>query len=302
MCAACRLHTQRPFVCFRPIGFYGNVPVACPLLVYLTAAFGGLCWCHTVYAPVRALVVVEVYGFCHGPSHILRILERHSPQEFVLDCAVDSLGYGIVLGVPPFGHTYADAVALQKPCVSEACVLQPSVGVVDELGEFFPLIAAERHFEGFYRIAGLKAVAHAVAYNLAAVAVCHKGQEAEAAVRIKRDVGDVAGHKLAGMRGDELAREVRVKRKPVTGVRGGGATLATADLQTVELYDVVEAVVADAVIVAEALAVHDPQLAAAYAGVPGTDFMDEFNHEAFKGKTGQMDVDMLVEGLLAHTK
>ena len=69
-------------------------------------------------------------------------------------------------------------------------------------------------------------------------------------------------------------------------VRGGRATFATANLQPVKLYDVVEAVVADAVLLAEALTVHVPQLAAAYAGVLGTDFLDELNHEAFKGKTG----------------
>ena len=286
MCAACRLHTQRPSAYFRLIGLYGNVPVACPLLAYLTAAFGGLRGCHTVYAPVRTLVVVEVDGLFHGSSHLLHIVEGHSSQELVFYCAVDSLGYGVVLGIPPFGHAYANAVALQKSCVGEACVLQPPVGVVDELGEFFPVIAPKRHFEGFQRVAGLKAVAHAVAYYLAAVTVRHKGQEAEASVRFKRYVGDVAGYELAGTGGDQLACEVRVEGKAVTRVRGGRATFATADFQPVKLYDVVEAVVADAVLLAEALMVHVPQLAAAYAGVLGTDFLDELNHEAFKGKTG----------------
>ncbi len=125
MCAACRLHTQRPSAYFLLIGLYGNVPVACPHLAYLTAAFGGLRWCHTVYAPVRTLVVVEVYGFCHGSSHILHIVEGHSSQELVLYCAVDPLGYGIVLGIPPFGHAYANAVALKKPRVGELAYCNP---------------------------------------------------------------------------------------------------------------------------------------------------------------------------------
>ena len=56
----------------------------------------------------------------------------------------------------------------------------------------------------------------------------------------------------------------------MAGVGCTGAATAPADLKAVLLYDVIEAVVADTVPLAEALAVHVPQLVAAYAGVKRT--------------------------------
>lgn len=85
----------------------------------------------------------------------------------------------------------------------------------------------------------------------------------------------------------------------MAGVGCTGAATAPADFKAVLLYDVIEAVVADTVPLAEALAVHVPQLVAAYAGVKRTYLADELNDEALEAKTEKAAVLMLVIGLLA---
>ena len=85
-------------------------------------------------------------------------------------------------------------------------------------------------------------------------------------------------------------------------VRRLGPTPAFAHFQIVLLYDIVEAVIADAVRRAETLVVHSPQLAAADTWIPPADFLDEFHDEGFRGKALHQPVFMLVEGLLTNTK
>ena len=88
----------------------------------------------------------------------------------------------------------------------------------------------------------------------------------------------------------------------MAGVGCTGAATAPADLKAVLLYDVIEVVVADTVPLSEALAVHVPQLVAAYAGVKRTYLADELNNEALETKTEKAAVLVLVIGLLAYTK
>lgn len=174
--------------------------------------------------------------------------------------------------------------------------------MVDEAGQVLSRIAIQGHLQGFKRVAGLQAVAYAIAYYLAAVAVCNQRQETEARAAVKRDVGDVAGYEAARAERDQVARKVGVQGKAVAGVCGGYAAPAPANLKAVLLYDVIEAVVTDAVTGAKALAVHVPQLIAAYARVELPYFTDELYDEALKAQAEKTPVIVLVVGLLADTK
>ena len=247
-------------------------------------------------------IVVEVHGLRYGVPCLAGALEGPSAQKLVLYGPVDPFRDGVVLRVASFRHAYAHSVPLEKVRVREACVLQAAVGVVDEAGEVLVSVPVQGHFKRLERVAGLKAVAYAVADNLAAVAVRDKRQEAEAGVTGKGDIGYVAGYKAAGALGNQLAGQVGIERKTVARVSGGGAAPAAADLKPVLLYYVVEAVVADAVLLPEALAVHQPKLVAAYAGVEIADLADELDDEALKAQAEEPPVLVLVVGLLADTK
>ena len=194
---SCRLHKccRAASVCHCPL--YGHVPVARPPLAYFSVALGCLYWRHAVYAPVRAHVVVEVHSLCDCLPGLAHALEALPAKQLVLYCAVDPFRDGVVLRVAPFSHAYANPMLLQEIRVGEACVLQPAVGVVDQAGKVLALITPQGHLQGFKRVAGLQALPYAVADDLAAVAVCHKREEAEAGASVKRQVGDVAGYKAA---------------------------------------------------------------------------------------------------------
>lgn len=83
----------------------------------------------------------------------------------------------------------------------------------------------------------------------------------------------------------------------MTGVRRLDAALLLANLQVVLLYDVVEAVVANAVFFAKLPLVHLPELAAANAMILLAHTLDKFHAERLLSKLPQICIAMLIVGL-----
>lgn len=86
------------------------------------------------------------------------------------------------------------------------------------------------------------------------------------------------------------------------GVRCLCSTPAFANLQIVLLYDIVEAVIANAVRRTKTFVVHSPQLTAADTWIPPADFLDKFHNEGLVGQVLHQPVFVLIEGLLTDTK
>ena len=160
----------------------------------------------------------------------------------------------------------------------------------------------EGHLQGLDGEPGLKGLAHAPADDLLRIVVGDERQVAEAVLarlRVEADghVGDVAHPQLVRTNRDEFLHQVRVQRQAVAGVCRPGAAPALTNLQAVPVDDVVEAVVADAVLTAELLPVHPPELAAAYAAVLPADTADILHAEGLIGKPGKLTVAVLIVGL-----
>ena len=285
----------------------GFFPVADPFFLYLARTECCLGRRLPVQAHVRTLVVVEVDGGLDCLAYLLDGGEGQTPQQFVLDGVVHALGHSVVLGIAALGHADADVVGLQQVRVGVAGVLDAAVGVVNEILGGLTVKALERHLQGLNGELGFQRLAHTPADNLLRVVVCHDGEVAEvvlARLGVEADdhVGDVAHPQLVGTQGDEHLYQVRVQRQVVVGVRRTDAALALAHLQIVLVYDVVEAVVAHRVLIAELLAVHTPEFAAANARITDTGAIDKLNDEGFLGKLAQRALAVLVVGLGGHTK
>ena len=83
----------------------------------------------------------------------------------------------------------------------------------------------------------------------------------------------------------------------MTGVRRLDAALLLANLQVVLLYDVVEAVVANAVFFAKLPLVHLPEFAAANAMILLAHTLDKFHAKRLPGKLPKICIAMLIVGL-----
>ena len=88
----------------------------------------------------------------------------------------------------------------------------------------------------------------------------------------------------------------------MVGVRRLGTAPPLAYLQVVLLDDVIEAVVADAMLIAKLLPVHLPELAATDSTVLLTDTPDILYAERLIGQFPHICIAMLIVGLGGHTK
>ena len=88
----------------------------------------------------------------------------------------------------------------------------------------------------------------------------------------------------------------------MVGVRRLGTALLLAYLQVVLLDDVIEAVVADTMIIAKLLPVHLPEFAATDTTVLLPNTPDKLYAESLIGQLPQISVAMLIVGLGGHTK
>ena len=186
-------------------------------------------------------------------------------------------------------------------------ILRAAVGVVDEgLIEAF----GQRGYGYCKRldaVCGLKGRRHAPAEDLLAVGIHEDGQEAECVAQTGRgvfhlDVGDVADPYLVGPRGNYALDEVGVGRQVVSGVRCSGRPLDVPDAQPALVHDAAEGIAPDAVLVAEAVAVHPPQFIHAHHRILLPYFKNILDNKLFQCQSAEQQVVVpLVKGLSCHT-
>lgn len=111
-----------------------NLPIAFPSFSDFSYARGCLPGCHHVNAHVGTLLVVEPY--CNGTGNLINVMECYPIKKLILHRVVYSLCLSIILGVSAFGHAYPDAMFFKDSYVPCACILTPSVGVMDEFHVF----------------------------------------------------------------------------------------------------------------------------------------------------------------------
>ncbi len=283
-------------------GFDGFFPVADPFLFEFPTTESRLRGRHPVKAHVRALVVVEVDGRLQRLSDLPDGEECHAHEQLVLDDAVDTLGHGVVPGVSALGHADPDVVLPQDVRIGIAGILDAPVRVVDEVFGRPASKALQGHFQRLDGEPGLQRLAHAPADDLLRVIVRDERQVAEVVVarlraEVYHHVRDVAHPKLVGAKGNEFLHQVRIEGQVMAGVRGPGTAPPLAHLQVVALDDIVEAVIADTVLLTERRAVHLPELAAADAAVPAAHVLDKLHDERLLRQLAHLAVAVLVIGL-----
>ena len=101
---------------------------------------------------------------------------------------------------------------------------------------------------------------------------------------------------------DEPLYEVPVGWKTMRGIGRLGTAAAFTHFEAVLLKNVVEAIVAHGVFVAEFVRVHTPKLPASYAGSFLADTFNKLDHKGLFGQFAHLRVTVFIIGLCTYTK
>ena len=233
-------------------------------------------------------------------------MEAHALKQLVLDRVVDTLGHGVVLGVPASGHAYAYVALPEAGRIGVTGVLDAAVRVMDQAVQALVSVMRQGHLQRLQGITGLQRITHAITYDLPRVVIRHQGEITEIALARFRTrpvwyIGNIADYQLAGTIRDPGPHQVRINRVTMAGVRCPDTPFPFAYLQAIAFHDVIETVIAHAMGAKTAL-VHLPELVPTYARIPSSNSLDELDDERLLRQATSHLILMLVVGLLAHTK
>ena len=177
--------------------FNGNFPVALPFFLEFARTERCLSRGLPVQTHMGSLVIVKVDGYLHSIPHLLYRAKGHAHQKLVFDDAVNTLGNGILFGIPTLGHADTYIVVSENVGISETCILYATVRVMDKFTCRLAVKPFQGHSEGLDGEFRLKCLAHTPADDFLCVVVCHYGQVTEVVlaalcVETNDHVGDVA--------------------------------------------------------------------------------------------------------------
>ncbi len=241
-------------------------------------------------AHVRPSVVVEIHDVADEFACLPRALRSlHAIEPFLLDDAVDALGYGIVRRTVVFRHTDVGAQAAQTGHILVAAVLNATVGVVDE---GLPVGIGPRLRNGLFqrrqRVDGLEGFRKRPPDDLAGVGIGDQVQIADSILR--HDVSNVGYPKLVGGRWAETGlQEVLVLTVVMVGVRRMTA-VQRLEHQVLNMHQVVEAVAPHHNLRTHVMK-HQPKLVAPCAGTMAA----QLNHHTYYLRPVQLTLPQFIK-------